>query len=41
MHGGSFMRELAPRFYRALQEKPFAYRGLLQPTAGDDGSVVR
>jgi hypothetical protein len=29
MHGGSFTRELAPRFYRALQEQPFASRGTL------------
>jgi flavorubredoxin len=29
MHGGSFTRELAPRFYRALREEPFAYRGML------------
>jgi flavorubredoxin len=29
MHGGSFTRELAPRFYRALQEEPFGFRGML------------
>lgn len=29
MHGGSFTRELAPRFYRALREEPFGYRGML------------
>jgi flavorubredoxin len=29
MHGGSFTRELAARFYRALNEQPFAYRGVL------------
>ncbi len=29
MHGGSFMRELAPKFYRALREEPFAYEGVL------------
>jgi flavorubredoxin len=27
MHGGSFSRSLAPRFYRALQEQPFAFDG--------------
>jgi flavorubredoxin len=29
MHGASFTRQLAPRFYRALREQPFAYCGLL------------
>jgi flavorubredoxin len=29
MHGGSFTRELAPKFYRALREEPFAYSGVL------------
>jgi flavorubredoxin len=29
MHGGSFARELAPRFYRALREQPFGYSGML------------
>jgi flavorubredoxin len=29
MHGGSFTRDLAPRFYRALQEEPFAFHGML------------
>jgi hypothetical protein len=29
MHGGSFTGELSPRFYRALEEEPFAYRNLL------------
>jgi flavorubredoxin len=29
MHGGSFRRELAPRFYHALREQPFAYKGSL------------
>jgi flavorubredoxin len=29
MHGGSFSRELAPRFYRALREEPFGYCGML------------
>jgi flavorubredoxin len=29
MHGGSFTRELASKFYRALQEEPFAYEGVL------------
>ena len=29
MHGGSFTRALAPRFYRALREEPFAYSGVL------------
>jgi hypothetical protein len=29
MHGGSFTRRLAPRFYRALREKPSAYSGVL------------
>lgn len=27
MHGGSFTRQLAPRFYRALAEEPFAFNG--------------
>ena len=26
---GSLRRELAPRFYRALREEPFGYRGTL------------
>jgi flavorubredoxin len=30
MHGGSFTGELAPRFYRALREEPFAFNGLLR-----------
>ena len=30
MHGGSFARDLAPRFYRALAEQPFAYAGMLR-----------
>jgi len=30
MHGGSFSRELAPRFYRALREEPFAFNGMLR-----------
>jgi flavorubredoxin len=29
MHGGSFTRALAPKFYRALREEPFAYHGML------------
>lgn len=29
MHGGSFTRELAPKFYKALREEPFAYSGIL------------
>jgi flavorubredoxin len=29
MHGGSFTRQLARRFYRALHEEPFAYNGVL------------
>jgi flavorubredoxin len=29
MHGGSFTRQLAPKFYRALREEPFAYHGML------------
>jgi hypothetical protein len=29
MHGGSFTRALAPRFYRALRDEPFAYSGVL------------
>ena len=29
MHGGSFAGSLAPRFYRALREEPFAYQGML------------
>ena len=29
MHGGSFTRELAPKFYRALREEPFGYCGML------------
>ncbi len=30
MHGGSFKRELSPRFYQALREQPFAYDGTLR-----------
>ena len=30
MHGGSFRQELAPRFFRALREEPFAFDGLLR-----------
>lgn len=30
MHGGSFTRELAPRFYRALREEQFAFDGMLR-----------
>jgi flavorubredoxin len=30
MHGGSFARELAPRFCRALREEPFAYQRMLR-----------
>jgi hypothetical protein len=29
MHGGSFARRLAPKFYRALREETFAYAGML------------
>jgi flavorubredoxin len=29
MHGGSLTRQLAPKFYRALREEPFAYHGML------------
>jgi hypothetical protein len=29
MHGGSFTRELAPKFYRALREEAFGYCGML------------
>ncbi len=29
MHGGSFARNLAPKFYRALREEPFAYSGMV------------
>jgi flavorubredoxin len=29
MHGGSFANSLTPRFYRALREQPFGYRGKL------------
>jgi flavorubredoxin len=29
MHGGSFKREVARRYYQALREQPFAYDGLL------------
>ena len=29
MHGGSFRRELAPRFFRALREEQFGYCGTL------------
>lgn len=29
MHGGTLTREIAPRFYRALREEPFGYRGKL------------
>jgi hypothetical protein len=27
MHGGSFTSELAPRFYQALLDEPFAFNG--------------
>lgn len=30
MHGGSFTCELAPHFYQALREEPFAYNGVLR-----------
>lgn len=30
MHGGSFERDLASRFYQALAEQPFAYAGMLR-----------
>ena len=30
MHGGSFKREVAPRYFRALREGPFAYQGMLR-----------
>ena len=30
MHGGSFERDLARRFYRALADQPFAYAGMLR-----------
>ena len=30
MHGGSFKREVAPRYFRALREEPFAYQGMLR-----------
>jgi flavorubredoxin len=29
MHGGSFERPLAQRFYRALREQPFAFQGMV------------
>jgi flavorubredoxin len=29
MHGGSFTRQLASKFYWALREEPFAYHGML------------
>jgi hypothetical protein len=29
MHGGSFKREVAPRYYLALREQPFAYDGMV------------
>ncbi len=29
MHGGSFTRELAPRFYEALRDESFAYTGMV------------
>ena len=29
MHGGSFTRELAPSFYAALHDEPFAYSGMV------------
>jgi flavorubredoxin len=29
MHGGSFTREVAPKFYGALQNEPFAYSGMV------------
>ncbi len=42
MHGGSFTSELAPRFYRALREEPFAYHGmLLGPAAPERGGCPR
>jgi flavorubredoxin len=30
MHGGSFRRDIAPRFYQALRAQPFAYEGMLR-----------
>lgn len=30
MHGGSLTRDIAPRFYRALHEEPFAFDGMLR-----------
>jgi hypothetical protein len=30
MHGGSFERDLALRFYQALANQPFAYAGMLR-----------
>jgi flavorubredoxin len=30
MHGGSFSGKLAPRFYQALREEPFAFNGVLR-----------
>jgi hypothetical protein len=29
MHGGSFQRDLASRFYQRLQHEPFAFNGTL------------
>jgi flavorubredoxin len=29
MHGGSFTREIAPKFYTALRNEPFAYNGMI------------
>lgn len=43
MHGGSFTAELAPRFYRALREEPFAYNGLLlgRQLSGEEAVLQR
>src|SRR5262249_11161413 len=30
MHGGSFKSDIAPRYYEALREQPFAYEGMLR-----------
>jgi hypothetical protein len=30
MHGGSFTDEIAPRFYQALLDEPFAYTGVVR-----------
>jgi hypothetical protein len=30
LHGGSFGRELEPRFCRALRKEPFAFTGMLR-----------